>query len=59
MPNIKVFAGSSNPTLAKRICDRLGVEMGKNTAKKFSNQETSYIIIFTLFSNISNMNYIL
>jgi ribose-phosphate pyrophosphokinase len=41
MPNIKVFAGSSNPTLARKICDRLGIEMGKNTAKKFSNQETS------------------
>jgi ribose-phosphate pyrophosphokinase len=41
MPNIKVFAGSSNPILAKKICDRLGIEMGKVTAKKFHNQETS------------------
>jgi ribose-phosphate pyrophosphokinase len=41
MPNIKVFAGSSNPNLARKICDRLGIEIGKNTAKKFSNQETS------------------
>jgi len=40
MPNIKVFAGSSNPTLANRICQRLGIELGKSTTKKFSNQET-------------------
>ena len=42
MPNIKVFAGSSNPTLARRICDRLGIEVGKVMTKKFSNQETWY-----------------
>jgi ribose-phosphate pyrophosphokinase len=41
MPNIKVFSGSSNPTLARRICDRLGIEMGKVNSKKFSNQETN------------------
>lgn len=40
MSNIKVFAGSSNPTLAKRICDRLGIELGKVTLKKFSNHES-------------------
>jgi ribose-phosphate pyrophosphokinase len=40
MSNIKVFAGSSNTTLAKRICDRLGIELGKVTLKKFSNQES-------------------
>ena len=40
MPNIKVFSGSSNPALARRICDRLGIEMGKVNSKKFSNQET-------------------
>lgn len=40
MPNIKVFAGSSNSALAQRICNRLGIEVGKVTTKKFSNQET-------------------
>jgi ribose-phosphate pyrophosphokinase len=40
MPNIKVFAGSSNTALATRICQRLGIELGKSTTKKFSNQET-------------------
>jgi len=40
MPNIKVFSGSSNPVLAKKICDRLGIEVCKVTTKKFSNQET-------------------
>ena len=39
MPNIKVFAGSSNPTLARRICERLGIELGKSITKNFSNQE--------------------
>ena len=42
MPNIKIFSGSSNEALTKRICDRLGIEMGKVKSKKFSNQETKY-----------------
>lgn len=41
MPNIKIFSGSSNEALTKRICDRLGIEMGKVKSKKFSNQETN------------------
>jgi len=41
MPNIKVFSGNSHPDLAVRIADRLGIELGKVTSKKFSNQETS------------------
>merc|ERR1711942_586338 len=41
MPNIKVFAGSSHPVLAKMVCTRLGLEPGRCTLKKFSNQETS------------------
>ena len=40
MPNIKVFSGSSHPDLARRLCDRLGIEMGKVVTKKFSNMET-------------------
>lgn len=40
MPNIKVFSGSSHPDLAKKVCERLGIEVGKVVLKKFSNQET-------------------
>lgn len=40
MPNIKVFGGSSHPELAKLICERLGISLGKCTLKKFSNKET-------------------
>lgn len=41
MPNIKVFSGSSHPDLAGKIVERLGINLGKNVLKKFSNQETS------------------
>ena len=41
MPNIKVFSGSSHPELSLRIVERLGISLGKNVLKKFSNQETS------------------
>ena len=40
MPNIKIFSGTSHVELAQKICDRLGIELGKVTTKKFSNQET-------------------
>jgi len=40
MPNIKVFSGSSNPDLSKRIVAKLGISSGKVVAKKFSNRET-------------------
>ena len=40
MPNIKIFSGNSHVELAQRICDRLGIDLGKVTTKKFSNQET-------------------
>lgn len=40
MPNIKIFCGTSHVELAQKICDRLGIELGKVTTKKFSNQET-------------------
>ena len=43
MPNIKVFSGSSHPDLAQKIVDRLGIELGKVVAKKFSNLETKYL----------------
>merc|ERR1719334_1589388 len=41
MPNIKVFSGSSHPDLAQKIVDRLGIDLGRVVAKKFSNLETS------------------
>lgn len=40
MPNIKVFSGSSHPDLAQKVVDRLGIELGRVVAKKFSNLET-------------------
>lgn len=36
-----VFVGSSHPELGKLICDRLGVEQGQCTLRKFANGETS------------------
>ena len=42
MPNIKVFAGNSNPDLAKRIVMRLGLELAKVNLVKFSNKETRW-----------------
>lgn len=40
MPNVKIFCGTSHVELAQKICDRLGIELGKVITKKFSNQET-------------------
>lgn len=53
MPNIKIFAGSSNVDLAKRITDHIGIKLGQVNSKKFSNGETwyaynNYAIIFTI-----------
>jgi ribose-phosphate pyrophosphokinase len=39
--NIKIFTGNSNPELAKRIAELLGVEVGASKVSKFSNGETS------------------
>lgn len=36
-----VFVGSSHPELGQLICDRLGVEQGPCTLRKFANGETS------------------
>lgn len=41
MPRIKLFSGSSNPKLALEIADRLGIDLGKVSLKKFANGETS------------------
>ncbi len=37
---MKLFGGSSNPELTKRVCDYLEIEPGKISAKKFSDGET-------------------
>lgn len=37
--DLKIFSGSSNKELAKKICDKLGVELGMLTTKKFSDGE--------------------
>ncbi|MDD4962040.1 MAG: ribose-phosphate pyrophosphokinase, partial [Candidatus Marinimicrobia bacterium] len=36
---LKVFSGSSNPELTKKICEALGIEQGLLTSKKFSDGE--------------------
>jgi len=37
---MRVFGGTSNPTLTQEVCDYLGIEPGKITAKTFSDGET-------------------
>jgi ribose-phosphate pyrophosphokinase len=37
---MRLFSGTSNPELAERVCDYLGIEPGKISAKKFSDGET-------------------
>ncbi len=39
-PYILHFSGSSHPDLTQKLCDRLGIEVGKVVTKKFSNYET-------------------
>ncbi|OCL06600.1 phosphoribosyl pyrophosphokinase [Glonium stellatum] len=41
MRHAQIFSGSSHPSLAEGICDRLGQKPGKAELKKFSNGETS------------------
>jgi ribose-phosphate pyrophosphokinase len=36
---LKLFAGNSNPALAKEICDRLGIGLGEATVSSFSDGE--------------------
>ncbi len=38
---MKIFSGNANRTLAKDICNYLGIELGKLTIKKFSDGELS------------------
>ncbi|EGF82883.1 hypothetical protein BATDEDRAFT_29573 [Batrachochytrium dendrobatidis JAM81] len=44
MRNIAVLSGSSHPSLAKDICERLGIPLGSASLKKFSNKETNVSI---------------
>ena len=37
---VKVFSGNSNPSLAKAICDAIGIALGRSTVKPFPNGET-------------------
>jgi ribose-phosphate pyrophosphokinase len=36
---LKVFAGNSNPALAREICDHLGIRLGEATVSSFSDGE--------------------
>src|SRR5262249_12872361 len=38
MDGLKVFSGSSHPTLAQDICKCLGIPLGATTTKRFSNE---------------------
>lgn len=40
MKNIKIFAGSATPNLAKEICDYVGVELGQSECGVFSDGES-------------------
>ncbi len=39
MPKIKVFSGRANITLAQKICDKLGIELGKASIQDFADGE--------------------
>src|SRR2546421_10685671 len=39
-PEMKVFTGSANPGLAQRICDYIGIPLGKATISSFPDGET-------------------
>ena len=37
---MKVFSGNSNPSLARAICDSIGIPLGRSTVRPFPNGET-------------------
>ncbi len=39
MKKLKLFSGNSNPSLAKEICDSLGLSLGESTVSTFSDGE--------------------
>lgn len=45
---MKIFSGSSNPSLAREICDYLGEPLGKSEIRRFSDGE----ILFRINENI-------
>jgi len=49
---MKLFGGTSNPVLTQQVCDYLGIEPGKITAKTFSDGETQ----IEIHENIRNRN---
>ena len=49
---MKLFGGTSNPILTQEVCDYLGIEPGKITAKTFSDGETQ----IEIHENIRNRN---
>ena len=63
-PEMKLFGGTANPTLTLEVCDYLGVEPGKITAKTFSDGEIQIEIgenvrgcdVFILQSTCSPVN---
>ena len=36
---VKIFSGNGNPELAKEVCARLGLNLGKATTQQFSDGE--------------------
>ena len=44
MRRVKIFSGTSHPTLTESICDRLGTTVAACELTKFSNGETSVSI---------------
>ncbi len=45
MAGLKIFSGSSNPLLAKEICDYLGVPLGSVKLRRFSDGEVNFQIL--------------
>ena len=39
--NLRIFGGTSHPSLTKAIARRVGVRVGELTLKKFANNETN------------------
>ena len=42
---LKVFTGNANPSLARAICDRLGIELGRAEVSNFSDGEINVEIL--------------
>jgi ribose-phosphate pyrophosphokinase len=41
LSNISVFSGNGNPKLAKSVCEKLGIPLGKAIVSKFADGETN------------------